>query len=121
MVHTIQEKWVEKKLARALLIVVKGAFNHVSWSQLFKCMIELAINRDLITWTRSFLINQKIHFVIDRRKNKKREIKTGISQRSLILPILFLIYNSGVFDSVSEAYFLITSLLFVDDIRFIAS
>lgn len=37
------------------------------------------------------------------------------------MPIFFLIYISGVFDSVSESYLPVISLSFVDDIRFIAS
>lgn len=37
------------------------------------------------------------------------------------MPILFLIYISQVFDVVTEAYPLVTSLSFVDDLGFIVS
>ena len=30
LIHTVQEKWEEKKLAAALFMDLKGAFDHVS-------------------------------------------------------------------------------------------
>lgn len=41
-------------------------------------MIELGFDTDLVPWTKSFLTNKKIQLVIDRRNNKKRDIKTEI-------------------------------------------
>lgn len=102
LVHTVQESWEEKNLAGALFMDIKGAFDHVSRCQLLKRIIELGIDGDLVAWTRSFLTNRKIQIVIDGHKNKEREIETGIPQGSAASPILFLIYISGVFDSVSE-------------------
>ncbi len=121
LVHTVQESWEEKKLVGALFIDVKEAFDHVLRSQLLKCMIELSIDGDLVAWTRSFLTDRKIQIVIDGHENKEREIEIGIPQGSPASPFLFLIYISGVFDSVSESCPLVTSLSFVDDLGFIAS
>lgn len=42
-------------------------------------MIELGIDRNLITLIGSFLTNQKIQLVIDSHNNKKKIIKTKIS------------------------------------------
>ena len=121
LVNTVQETWEEKKLPGALFIDVKEAFDHVSRSQLLKHMIELGIDGDLVAWTRSFLTDRKIQIIIDGHENKEREIETGIPQGSPASPILFLIYISGVFDSVSESCLLVTSLSFVDELGFIAS
>ena len=117
----IQESWEEKKLAAALFMDVKGAFDHVSKAQLITRMIELGIDGDLVAWTSSFLIHRKIQLVIDGHENKEREIKTGIPQGSPVSPILFLIYISGVFDTVTEASPSVISLSFIDDLGFIAS
>lgn len=84
-------------------------------------MIELGIDGDLVAWTKSFLTDRTIQLVIDRHENKERETETGIPQGSLVLPVLFLVYISGVFDLVSEACPLVTSLSFVGDLGFIAS
>lgn len=77
LIHTVQEEWSEKKLAGALFMDVKGAFDHVSRSQHLKRMIELGIDGDLVAWTRSFLTDRKIQLVIDGHENKEREIETG--------------------------------------------
>ena len=120
-VYTVQEKWQEKKLAAALFIDVKEAFDHVSKDQLPTRMIELGIDSDLVTWIGFFLTNRKIQLVIDKYDNKERNIETGIPQGSPVSPILFLIYISGIFSKISEKSSLITSLSFVDDLGFIAS
>ncbi len=121
LLHTVQEKWQEKKLAGALFMDVKGAFDHVSRGQLLTRMIELGMDGDLVTWTGSFLTNRKVQLVIDGHDNKEKEIQTGIPQGSPVSPILFLIYISGVFDKVFETNPLVTSLSFVDDLGFIAA
>lgn len=54
LVHTVQESWEEKKLAAALFIDVKGAFDHISKGQLLKQMIELGVDGDLVTWADFF-------------------------------------------------------------------
>ena len=121
LVHTVYEKWEEKKLAAALFMDVKGAFDHVSKGQLLNRMIQLNIEGDLVNWTSSFLTGRKVQLVIDGHDNKERDIETGIPQGSPVSPILFLIYISGVFNKVSETSPLVTSLSFVDDLGFIAS
>ena len=121
LVYTIQEKWSEKKLAGALFINVKGAFDHVSRSQLLKRMIDLGIDGDLVALTKSFLTNWKIQLVIDGHDNKEKEIETSISQGLPVSPVLFLIYISGVFDAVAKNNPAVISLSFVDDLGFIVS
>ena len=43
LVHTIQQRWEEKKLAAALFMNVRGAFDHVSKGQLLTWKIELEL------------------------------------------------------------------------------
>lgn len=68
----MQKNWSKKKLAKALFINIKEAFDYVSKSQLLICMIDLGINIDLIVWTKSFFTNRKILLVIDGHNNKKK-------------------------------------------------
>ena len=121
LVHTVSESWAEKKLATALFIDIKRAFDHVSKTSLVKKMIKLGIDGDLIRWTQFFLTDRKVQLVIDGNNNKERDIETGIPQESPVSPVLFLIYISGVFDQVIKSHLGIISLLFVDDLGFIAS
>lgn len=71
LVHTVQESWEEEKLAGALFMDVKGAFDHVSRSQLLKRMVELGIDGDLVAWTRSFLTGRKIRLLLTGMKIKR--------------------------------------------------
>lgn len=121
LVHKVQEMWQEKKLAAALFMDVKGAFEHVSKEQLLARMTELRIDGDLINWTGFFLSDRKVQLVIDGHDNKERDIETGIPQGSRVLPILFLIYISGVFNKISETNLWVTFLSFFDNFGFIAS
>ncbi len=73
LIHTVQEKWEEKKLAAALFMDVKGAFDHVSKGKLLTQMIEFRVDGDLVTWTGSFLTDRKIQLVIDGHDNKERK------------------------------------------------
>ncbi len=111
LVHIVHEKWEDKKLAAALFMDAKGAFDHVSKGQLLTRMIELGIDGDLVTWTGSFLIDRRVQLVIDGHDNREREIETGILQGSPVSPILFLIYISGVFNKISETSPWVTSLI----------
>lgn len=120
LIHTVLKAWEEKKLAAALFIDITETLDYVSKRQLITRMVELEINGDLVLWTRFFLTVRKVQIVIDGYENMEREIETGISKGSLISPILFLIYISGVFGKVTKTCPLLTSLLFIDDLRFIA-
>ena len=75
LVHTVQERWEDKKLAAVLFMDVKGAFDHVSKAQLIARMIELGIDGDLLSWTNSFLTDRKIQLVIDGHEKKRERSK----------------------------------------------
>ena len=49
LVHNVQETWEEKKLAAALFMDVKGAFDNVSKGQLLNQMIKLEIDGNIVT------------------------------------------------------------------------
>lgn len=103
-------------LVAAFCIDVKKTFDHVSKAQLFTQMIELGVDDDLVTWASSFLTDRKVQLVIDRPNNKEKEINTGISEDPSISPIFSLTYICRVFAKISK-----TSLLFIDNLGFLAS
>jgi retron-type reverse transcriptase len=120
IIVTVEKAWKQKKLAGALFLDVKGAFDYIARKQLLKRMIELKIPGDITRWTDSFLKERKIQLVIDGYTCQERDIKTGVPQRSSVSPILFIIYLSGVFEAI-EAKIPIKALSFADDIGFIAT
>lgn len=82
-------------------------------------MIELEIDENLITLTNFFMTDQKIQLVFNRHNNKNRKIKTEIPQCFPVLPILFLIYFSEIFEKLFETSPSIVFLSFVDGLRFV--
>ena len=120
MVQKVQHIWDRKKLAGALFMDVKGAFDHVDGRKLVRKMTTLGLDQDLVGWTQSFLTGREVELVIDGFANPRRKIKSGIPQGSPVSPILFLIYLSGVFQAVEEAVPGVSSLSFMDDLGFIA-
>ena len=109
----------KEKLAAALFMDMKGAFNHISQTRLIAKMIELEIDDDLVRWTQLFLKDQTIQLVIDGYDNRKCRIITRILQGSPVFPILFLIYFNGVFVKVTESNPAVISLSFIDNLGFI--
>lgn len=77
-IHVVQKKWEQKKLAAALFMDVKRAFDNVSKAQLLKQMVELEINGDLVTWTGSFFTDRKVQLVIDGHDNEEKKVETKI-------------------------------------------
>ena len=81
---------------------IKGAFDYVSQAKLVQWMKDLGIDNDLIGWTKSFLTDRSVELVIDGYTNSKQRVESGILQGSLVFPILFLIYISGVFSMIED-------------------
>ena len=119
MIENVHESWDEGKVAGALFMDVKGAFDYVSRVKLAQRMRELKLDNDLIGWTQSFLTDRKVKLVIDGHANLEKGVETRIPQGSPVSPILFLIYISGVFDAVTTISPNALSLSFMDDLGFL--
>jgi len=55
LMNQIQQTWEERKIAEALFMNVKSAFNNVSKALRGKRMEALELEPDLIRWTDSFM------------------------------------------------------------------
>ncbi len=119
LIHTVQEKWEEKKLTATFFINLKGAFDHILKWQLIMRMIKLRIDGDLVMSIGSLLIDRKVQLVIDEHDNKEKKIGIGIPQGSPVSSVLFLIYMNRVLNKVLKTNPLVISLLFIYDLEFI--
>lgn len=97
---------------------MKKAFDYVSRLKLAQQMRQLKIENYQISWMQSLQTNRKIEMVIGRHENLERDVKTSISQDLLVLPILFLIYISRVFNTITTTSLSVTSISFIDDLKF---
>jgi len=116
LMNCTQQVWAGKKVAGALFMDVKSAFNNVSKTHLGKRMQVLGIEPDLIRWTSSFISDRQVKLVLDGKTGEVNPVDTGIPQGSPVAPILFTTYLSGIFDEVEAAVPGIQGLSFVDNI-----
>jgi len=120
LIYTTEKAWEKKEHLGALFLDVKGAFDYVAKNRLLSRMKELNIPSYLIKWTNSFLSKRRVQLVIDGFTCPNRDIITGVPQGSPVSPILFIIYLSGVFNSIEARIPEITALSFADDIALLA-
>ena len=65
-------------------------------------MIDLGIDKDLVDWIQFFILEKKVRFMINEHINSEVMINISIPQNFLVLPILFFIYISGVFEEIEK-------------------
>ena len=75
---------------------------------------------DLIRWTESFLSERTVEMIIEGNAMERHPVEAGVPQGSLVSPILFAIYTSGVIKLV-EDYISADGLTFVDDLGWVAT
>jgi len=111
-----QQEWDNKRVAGALFMDVKSAFNNVSKAHLGRRMEALGLEPDLIRWTTSFMSGRQVKIVLDGETGEATPVDTGIPQGSPVAPILFTTYLSGIFDEVEATCPGVKALSFVDDV-----
>ena len=76
----------------------------------------MGVDEEIVGWTGSFMQERRprVRMVIDGKEEEETEVTTGLPQGSLVSPILFIIYVSGVHQA-GEGDGAVRSLSFVDD------
>jgi hypothetical protein len=116
LMNRTEQAWHEKRIAGALFMDVKSAFNNVSKAHLGKRMEALELEPDLIRWTDSFMTSRQVKLVLDGEIGDASPVDTGIPQGSPAAPILFVTYLSGIFDEVERTVPGVKGLSFTDNI-----
>jgi len=116
LMNRTQQEWDNKRVAGALFMDVKSAFNNVSKAHLGRRMEALGLEPDLIRWTTSFMPDRQVKIVLDGEMGEATPVDTGIPQGSPVAPILFTTYLSGIFDEVEATCRGVKALSFVDDV-----
>jgi len=120
LMNRTQKAWAGKKVAGALIIDVKSAFNNVDKTILGQRMEDMGLEADLIRWTMSFMSDRQVKLVLDGETGEENPVDTGVPHGSPAAPILFVTYLSGIFNVVEQAAPGISGLSFVDDIGWLA-
>jgi len=103
LMNRTQQAWGRRKVAGALFMDVKSAFNNVSKAILGRRMEELGLGADLTRWTMSFMSDRQVKIALDGKVGEANSVDTGVPQGSPAAPILFATYLSGIFGEVERA------------------
>jgi len=84
-------------------------------------MEEMGFEADLVRWVESFMEDQKVIMSMDRKAGDSMDVEMGVPQGSLVLPVLCVIYLSGLFDQVEDEVTECGSegISFVDDVAWV--
>ena len=85
-----------------------------------KCLLYkieyYGITGNLLRWIAGFLSNRRQCVVLNGKKSSWQDVKSGVPQRSILGPLLFLVYVNDLPRSISSQVF-----LFADDTKLIRS
>jgi hypothetical protein len=74
LVAKVENAWSQKRIALALLLDVKGAFDRVDKQRLLRRMIQVGVAGNIVRWVDSFLSGLRAMLVIDERTGETRSI-----------------------------------------------
>ncbi len=106
----------EGKCGLLILLDLSAAFDTVVHESLFMDCKSVGIDGDALTYLRSYLENRQYCVQIGRYFSKKKSLKRGIPQGSVLGPVLFCIYTTEL--SYILKRHVVSFKLFADDIQF---
>ena len=100
-----------------LFVDFSKAFNTVNFDILFLKLYHYGIRGAPLTWLRSYLKNRIQYVQFENIAASERNVRTGITQGSILGPILFLLYINDIAKISPD----LIPLLFADDSNFFVS
>jgi hypothetical protein len=95
LIQKMQANWRTRKrdfITSVLALDIKNAYLTVRAAPFAKICIRIKLFTELIKWFISFMSDRTIRFAFDDEISVIIGVNDGISQESLILPIMFLIF-----------------------------
>ena len=118
-IHIIQNK-SGKHVASFLYLDIVGAFNKIPYQQLLHNLQIKKILGYLVNQIKSFLKDKKTTLMINWCKSSFYQMAYGIPQGSPISPILFLFFNTGLFNCCQAVEVNALSIKFVNNTNLLA-
>ena len=112
-VDTILELLANGQNVDVIYIDFAKAFDKVDFNVTLKKIHDLGITGKIGYWIHRFLVNRFQTVLVNNARLKKVKVKSGVPQRSVLGPLLFLIFISDIDQKVASSF--ISS--FADDTR----
>ena len=110
LVDNIYNTFNEKKYTLGVSIDLSKTFDTVDHEILLKKLELYGVKGTVLNWFKSYLTNRKQYIEIENQKTDCLNIKCGVPQRSILGPLLFLIYvndlsySSGLLEPIMFAH-----------------
>ena len=101
----------DKFLPISIFMDLSKAFDTLDHDIVLGKLRYYGINGTSLDWFRSYLLNRKQYVEINNERSSCLDIKTGVPQGSILVPLLFLIYMNDI-PNVSQAF---RFILYADD------
>ena len=88
------------------------AFNTVPHERLLRKLSGLGVHGKILTWIRSFLSGRTQRVIVDGEESEWKDVVSGIPQRSVLGPMLFVCFVNDLPNAVTSSV-----LLFADDTK----
>ena len=111
---SVTERWHEvrdrRKHIHAVFLDAEKAFDRVDHTVLLRSLSNIGLRGRELRWCFSYLFDRSIRTQVSKCLSTKRPVSSGVSQGSVLGPLLFLIHTHGVWEATSAV-----SALFADD------
>ena len=105
--HTLQSALENGQEARIVQIDLSAAFDRVSHLGILYKLFSVGIGGSVLSMLTQFLSNRSQHLMVDGCRSKLVDVVSGVSQGSVLGPLLFLLF-------ISELFFIMKNMLIGD-------